>query len=278
MRDDLGAVKVVIYPLEAQSSVVENKIISKAIVVGVVNYGDTHRIAHILTPERGLISAIARRVRSPKHKLAGVLDLGNILEVQLSPPKKDLYLLQTAHELVSTGIIRNNLHKIAIMMYCCEIAKALSVPENPAPKLYGLLEHTIHLLNQLDQPNTSMFNGFAVKALAFTGQPPQLHTCDLCNCPATDSRYFHPMLGSMVHKSCLDTRQDIPTQTAYFTPSNWATTVHNLLHMPLHDSWLSEFPRTQNGNRSSVWLLTEMIEHIIERQIRSRSLLQPLFI
>lgn len=255
----------------------ENQIISKAIVVGVINYGDTDRIAHLLTPDHGLISAIAKRIRSPKHKLAGVLDVGNILEIQLSPPKNELYLMQTAQELCSTGNIRNNLHKIAIMMYCCEVAKVLCVPEQPAPRLFGLLEHSIQSLITLDQPNNNMFNGFAVKALALTGQPPRLDVCNICDEVVGDSRYFHPLVGSMIHKACLEQRPDLPSQPTFYTPLTWSENVHNLLHTPLHDTWDTEFPRSQNGKRSSVWLLTEMIEHLIERPIRSRSLLEPLF-
>lgn len=255
----------------------EKQITSKAIVVGVINYGDTDRIAHLLTPNHGLISAIAKRIRSPKHKLAGVLDVGNMLEVQLTRPKNELYLMQTAQELCSTGNIRNNLHKIAIMMYCCEVAKSLSVPEQPAPRLFGLLEHSIQSLITLGQPNSNMFNGFAVKALALTGQPARLDSCNICEEPTGDSRYFHSLLGSVIHKSCLEQRPDIPPQSLFYTPRSWSETVHTLLHTPLHDTWSGEFPSSQNGKRSSVWLLTEMIEHLIERPIRSRSLLEPLF-
>ena len=62
-------------------------ILSDCIVIGFVNYGESDRIVKLFSSERGLISAIAKRVRSHKHKWAGILEIGQTLEVKLTPPK-----------------------------------------------------------------------------------------------------------------------------------------------------------------------------------------------
>ena len=53
--------------------------------------------------------------------------------------------------------------------------------------------------------------------------------------------------------------------------------MYNLLHQPMMSYWESSMGVLKNNKRSSTWLLTEMIEHTVERAIRSRSVLQTLY-
>ncbi len=249
----------------------------QAIVVGFVNYGDSDRIGKFLTSERGLVSAIAKRIRTPKHKWSGLLDIGNIVEINVSHSRNDLYLLKGLNELGSNGSIRSNLHKLSVMLYCCEVAMLLSVPEDNNPKLFGLLKHTLKNLNTLGIPSANVINGFAIKALTINGIPPRLDSCDLCSKPIVSSRIFHTQLGSMLHSSCIESRPDIRRDSLFYTPEDWVNSLQSLLRQPLHKNWESNFPSLLNGKRSSVWLLTEMIEHVAEHSVQSKSLLHTLY-
>ena len=252
-------------------------ILSDCIVIGFVNYGESDRIVKLFSSERGLISAIAKRVRSHKHKWAGILEIGQTLEVKLSPPKNDLWLLIGVQEVASTAMLRKDLLKLSTMQYCCEVTGVLSIPEDPNPKLHGLLIHTLKTLNGLPTPGSAALNGFAVKSLAISGHPPQLKTCTFCGEAINDERLFHSSLGSMVHEHCMKKHTRAQTEHLFYTPRTWANDVHNLLHQPMASYWESSLVVLKNNKRSSTWLLTEMIEHTVERAIRSRSVLQTLY-
>ena len=130
-------------------------ILSDCIVVGFVNYGESDRIVKLFSSQKGLISAIAKRVRSHKHKWAGILEVGQTLEVKLSPPKNDLWLIISIQEVQSTAALRKDLLKLSTMQYCCEVTGTLSIPEDPNPKLHGLLTHTINTLSELPTPGSA---------------------------------------------------------------------------------------------------------------------------
>lgn len=252
-------------------------ILSDCIVVGFVNYGESDRIVKLFSSERGLISAIAKRVRSHKHKWAGILEIGQTLEVKLLPPKNDLWLLISVQEIQSTASLRKDLLKLSTMQYCCEVTSALSIPEDPNPKLHGLLSHTIKTLADLPTPGSAAFNGFAVKALAISGHHPQLKTCTFCGENIESSRLFHSSLGSMVHEHCVEKHPETQVHHLFVTPKNWASDVHNLLRQPMMSYWESNLAVLKKNKRSSTWLLTEMIEHTVEKAVRSRSVLQTLY-
>ena len=252
-------------------------ILSDCIVVGFVNYGESDRIVKLFSSQKGLISAIAKRVRSHKHKWAGILEVGQTLEVKLSPPKNDLWLIISVQEVQSTAALRKDLLKLSTMQYCCEVTGTLSSPEDPNPKLHGLLTHTINTLSELPTPGSAAFNGFAVKALAISGHHPQLKTCTFCGEDIGTSRLFHSSLGSMVHEHCVENHPETQQAHLFFTPKSWALDVHNLLHQPMVSYWESTLSVLKQNKRSSTWLLTEMIEHTVERAIRSRSVLQTLY-
>lgn len=256
-------------------------VLSDCIVVGFINYGESDRIVKLFSKERGLISAIAKRIRSHKHKWLGLLEVGNTLEVTLIPPKNDLWLLTGIQEIGSTSIIRKDLLKLSTMQYCCEVTGVVSITDDPNPKLYGLLEHTLGLLKQMPTPGSAVLNGFAIKALAISGHPPQLQTCTLCNQPIQTGvdRYFHSALGSMIHQGCLEAPQHQPIHTPHLfqTPKQWAIDVQALLKQPMLSYWESNISTVKINKRSATWLLTEMIEHTVERGVRSRSVLQTLY-
>ena len=231
-------------------------ILSDCIVIGFVNYGESDRIVKLFSSERGLISAIAKRVRSHKHKWAGILEIGQTLEVKLSPPKNDLWLLISVQEVRNTATLRKDLLKLSTMQYCCEITGVLSIPEDPNPKLHGLLAHTLKTLTDLPTPGSAALNGFAVKALAISGHPPQLKTCTFCGEDIGLSRLFHTSLGSMVHEHCVEKHPEMQQAHLFFTPKSWALDVHNLLHQPMVSYWESSLNVLNKNKRSSTWLQT----------------------
>ena len=174
-------------------------------------------------------------------------------------------------------MLRKDLLKLSTMQYCCELTDVLSIPEDPNPKLHGLLEHTLKTLSDLPTPGSAVFNGFAIKALAISGHPPQLQTCTFCGEDIGGSRLFHSSFGSMVHEHCMEKHTDAQTEHLFHTPKSWSTEAYHLLHQPMISYWESNLVVLKNNKRSSTWLLTEMIEHTVERAIRSRSVLQTLY-
>ena len=54
---------------------------SKAIILRSIDYQDSSKIITALSQTHGKIALIAKGVKKPKSKLAGVIEVGNILEI-----------------------------------------------------------------------------------------------------------------------------------------------------------------------------------------------------
>ena len=59
-----------------------------AIVLRYTDYGESDRIVHLLTKEHGQISAMVRGARTSTKKYSGLIDLGNIIEVEFSSTQR----------------------------------------------------------------------------------------------------------------------------------------------------------------------------------------------
>lgn len=249
-----------------------------AIVVGFVNYGESDRIIRLLTPNLGLISAISKNSRSSKHRLAGLFEVGNFLQMTLTPPYNDLWLVKDAIQKHANTNIRKDLHKVAIMMYCCEVAQVLTLPDEPQPKLFALLKNTLDILLDMPTPTAAFHQGFTIKALTVFGNKPQLFHCAICTGALKDEQWFHPILGGGVHKNCIEEESEQINQNWLFhTPHQWFAHLNQLLHEPLAKNAQMVLPYHQRKQRSSHWLMTEILEHIIEKPLKSTSLLKPLY-
>lgn len=73
-----------------------NQIRTKAIIVHRTNYGEADRILHLLTPDHGVVSVIAKGARREKSKLAGGIELFTISDVTILQGKSDIGTLTGA--------------------------------------------------------------------------------------------------------------------------------------------------------------------------------------
>ena len=73
-----------------------NKIVTQAIVLSRVDYGEADRILTLLTPDLGKIGGIAKGVRRVKSKLAGGIELFSVSEVTLAHRGQGLHMVVSA--------------------------------------------------------------------------------------------------------------------------------------------------------------------------------------
>ena len=174
-----------------------------AIVLGGVDYGEADRIVQLLTPERGRLAALARGARKSRKRFAGALDLGNRITALLRPGRGELWHLQGAHLEHGHPHLRQDLDRIALAAYACELVAALAPVDQPALKLFGLLEVALLVLDAATAPPADSFRvGLEAKALTFAGLAPNLRACDSCELPLSEPLVYSPSAGSLRHAHC----------------------------------------------------------------------------
>ena len=99
-----------------------------ALVIGYVDYAEEDRVVRLLTEQYGLVSAIATKARSSHRRFGGAIDIGNEIRAVITPPNQgELWRLREATITKGRFTIRKDIHKIALMMYMCEVCAFLSL-------------------------------------------------------------------------------------------------------------------------------------------------------
>ncbi len=116
-----------------------------AIVVGSIRYGDTSRVLRLVTPSRGLISALARGADRPRSPFANSLGLLSEGTASLVSRRGDLQLI-TAFELIDAhSSIAGSVPCYLAGMTLAELVSR-AVPAAANPDLYGTIRELVHLL------------------------------------------------------------------------------------------------------------------------------------
>lgn len=183
----------------------------QALVLGLVDYGDRHRIVRLLTPEEGRISALARHARGSRRRFGGALDVGNRVEVSIRQGRGELGILGGAVVRGDRSRIREDLVRMALMLYACEFVGAFCREGRAEPRMFGLLETALVLLDGwvppaaapgTTAPDPLYRHGIESKALTFAGLRPRLITCARCGGPIEGEANFEMGAGGAVHAGC----------------------------------------------------------------------------
>ena len=154
------------------------------IATGIILKGSTlkesDRLVQVLTPEYGLISAIAPGAKKLKSRLRGRTELFVINKFLLIKGRSLDKIIQADTIYTYPGLSKD-LGKLAAAQYLAELALYLAVDEQPQPELYELLNEHLRRLEQLEfQQNVYPYLAQAVfHILAIAGIAPQVHACCL---------------------------------------------------------------------------------------------------
>ena len=234
-----------------------------ALVVGLQDYKESDRIVRLLTPENGRITALARSARSSTKRFGGALDIGNRLEVTLRPPRSAGGWWGLDRTSLEDGRphIRSDLSRLALLAYCTEVCGQLAREDHAEPKLFGLLDMAVSLLDAMTDAPSPLFRlGMESKALTFAGVGPQLTACVACGEPL-EGRLSISTYGAH-HAHCTDSQS--PVDRA------WLQAVEHARRTPLKQSIDAALPA------GPVWALAEAIEAHLGRRLKSRSVLATL--
>jgi DNA repair protein RecO (recombination protein O) len=119
-----------------------------AIVLRRARLTETSLIVTWLTPEYGRIKTVAKGALRPKSRLAGILDLFHLCEIQYQPSRtSDLHGLREALLVNAFPGVRTEFPRISLGAYAVELIERCTESDYPVPEIFGLLERALVFLN-----------------------------------------------------------------------------------------------------------------------------------
>lgn len=122
---------------------------SQAILLRKTKLTESSLIVSWITLDFGIVRTVAKGVLRPKNRLAAILDLFHLCEIQFQPARSsNLHSLRDASLLLSFPNIRSNYPKIALASYAVELLEKATEPESPVPELFDLLHRALGYLDR----------------------------------------------------------------------------------------------------------------------------------
>lgn len=141
--------------------------------------GEADRLVTILTPELGLIRAVAPGARKHKSKLRGRCELFVVNELLIAKGRS-LDKIAQAETVESYPGLSRDLGKLAASQYMAELVLCLALSEQPQAELYQLLNEHLRRIEALQGEPVRAYLAQAVfHLLAIAGIGPQVQACCL---------------------------------------------------------------------------------------------------
>jgi len=158
---------------------------TEALVLRVIEFGESDRIVHLLVPEFGRLGAIARGARRSVRRFPGTLDLFHHLRVQVERPRSasaSLARLDSAALIRGFPGLRGGAVRFALGCYLVELLDRLA-PEAAAPRdAHRLFAFALSALEQAAEAplDPRLRPLLELRALDALGLRPELRRCVRC--------------------------------------------------------------------------------------------------
>ncbi len=158
---------------------------TEAICLRTRNWHESSRIVNLLTPDLGMIAAIARGARRPKGYRAAALDLFAHARITIYLPiRGELHNIGDAELLnAHRGLVQDYERFRTAGLMARFLLRTLRRP-HPEPNIFSLLTRNLQLLAEspvVPADCSALLAGFLLKATAFLGFRPNLNTCVHCH-------------------------------------------------------------------------------------------------
>jgi len=180
---------------------------TEALVLRAVDFGESDRILHLLIPDSGRLTAIAKGARRSVRRFAGTLDLFNHLRIQVELRRPTtMARLDQARLIESFGALRVDPVRFALGCYLLELFDRLAPDGGDRTDMRRLFAFALEALRAIStrDPNGRLRTLLELRALDALGLRPELRNCVRCGQAAGRGATvdFHVADGGAVCGAC----------------------------------------------------------------------------
>ena len=179
------------------------RINTNGIILREQNIGEKDRLVTVLTRERGILKAFVRGANSlkdKKHSATGLLCYSDFSIFE----GKDSYIIDSAEPVEVFFNLRNDITKISLAQYFCEISFELAPEGENAEDFLRLMLNCLHMLANNKKPAEQLKAIFELRTASLAGYMPNLVACDACGEFETKKMYFDIEKGLLYCENCVE--------------------------------------------------------------------------
>jgi len=179
---------------------------TEALVLRSVDFSESDRILHLLVPDSGRLTVIAKHARRSQRRFAGNLDFFNHLEVEVAQKSGGrMSRLDRARLVRNFAAIRTDPARFALGAYLLELLDRMAPEGGQRTDLIALFRFALDALAWIDRrpPDVQGWVLLELRTLDALGFRPELSRCVRCGRPADrDPVDFHVAEGGPLCGAC----------------------------------------------------------------------------
>lgn len=230
-----------------------------AVVLRTWKLGESDRIVSLMTQSNGKVRCVAKGARKTKSRFGSRVEPTNHLQVQLYRGKGELHTLTQVEAIDRFPNLRTDLELFARASSMLEAVEYVAQDHESNEPLYTMLARAMHTVSSSE--SHLVVAGFFLKLLALEGFSPSIDVCVLCGA-RSDLTHFSIVDGGT---SCGSCRTGFPISVDAMA----------LLHLTLRGQMGAVLNQPASpATREFDSLSTRLLEHSLERRLRSSTVLE----
>ncbi len=182
------------------------------------NIGEQDKLVYVLTKSNGVIKAFVKGAKNIKNQKCASTSL--LVYSRLTVYKsRDAYIIGEARTLRVFSRLRNDVQKMCLAQYFCELALTICPREQNAETFLSLVLNSIYLLAEDKRSADLIKPCLEMRMASMAGYMPDLRMCRECGEYTADLMHFLPQTGAIECGDCHINRGEIsiPLNSASLT-------------------------------------------------------------
>ncbi len=243
-----------------------SSITTRAFVMNSFPWKERHRLLHLLTPELGLITALAPASERLRSEIRSATQLFSFSEYVLTE-KKGRYSVRSADVIESFIAIAEDLDRLTAASHAAEVFSDVARHDEPNRAIFDLWAYSIYEISISEYP-VFIARMATLRLMEEIGLMPSLETCVRCERPLEEPYYFSFIEGGLLCRN----EEFRKTQTELTSLSTGALAllkhIKTAPHSKLFRFYASPETRSETSCFADRWL-----EERMEKQYKRLSLL-----
>ena len=226
------------------------------------NIGENNRLVTVLTRSNGIIKAFVKNAGSLKNGKNAATRLLCYSRLNIFKGR-EAYIIDDAQSLEMFVRLRQDVVKMSLAEYFCELSLHFFPEESPCEEGLRLILNSLFILSKGHRPNSIVKAAAQMRLMSICGYMPDLVCCSECKKYEDENMHFYPKSGILLCSHCLEKTKEYSINTGLGVT---AALRHSIYASP---EKLFSFSLSQNGEAVFERAAEEYLFSITERSFKT---------
>ncbi len=177
---------------------------TEGLIIREQNIGEQDKLVFALTKSNGVIKAFVRGAKNIKNQKCASTSLLSYSRLTIYKGR-DSYIIGDAQPIRIFSKLRNDVKKMCLAQYFCELALTICPREQKSDEFLSLILNSLYLLGEGKRSAELIKPCFEMRLASMAGYMPDLRMCRGCGEYCPEKMFFLPRLGVLECADCRNT-------------------------------------------------------------------------